>query len=413
MKKLSLGTAFVAATALAATLAVSGPAQATTPPTPTPQSQSTTALTPQQQATLAELTSKLPKDWKQRKSAAEARLGIEKSPAQEVLEAKLDALARGINPADYQCGPTKLDAYINSILADLDQFTLLILQLTGALGLPTYDALLNGTSSDPVNALLPEYAASLTSTFATSKKFWDVNLRDVQLMAMHGSVILNEDRMTQTVMKLYGMTEAEAREYAAAIAEFVQGDPVLQGGDHPIFTLNAFAFTAEGDPDPLVRGLPDKIVMGDGILAAMKGIGLDAVGPRSILSHEIAHQVQYEANLFATPITDEAEQTRRTEMMADSFTGYFATHKHGLKLPANQLLQVQDSFYAVGDCSFTSPGHHGTPNQRRAATAWGITVSATSSARGVVYKARVLGAMFDAVLPQLVAPDAAALEPAA
>ena len=68
--------------------------------------------------------------------------------------------------------------------------------------------------------------------------------------------------------------------------------------DNPLWTLNAYAFSAEGDPDPVVQGLPDKLVFGDGFLAAYDSFGLGDVGPRVVMGHEFGHHIQYELDLF-------------------------------------------------------------------------------------------------------------------
>lgn len=51
-------------------------------------------------------------------------------------------------------------------------------------------------------------------------------------------------------------------------------------------------------------------------------------------------------------------------------------------------------------------GHHGTPNQRRAASAWGAATVACSNAPNKVMPSLKLAAKFDKVLPELVKPDA-------
>src|SRR3712207_7515355 len=50
--------------------------------------------------------------------------------------------------------------------------------------------------------------------------------------------------------------------------------PAFDDGNNPIFTLNAFAFTGEGDPDPLFASRPDLIVFGDGVIDFLEAIGI-------------------------------------------------------------------------------------------------------------------------------------------
>ncbi|WP_446666679.1 hypothetical protein [Flexivirga sp. B27] len=358
------------------------------------------------------IVKKLPADWQARRDAARARVGIEQSPVTTILRTKLTKAyaakgvsAQTIDPSDYECGPTKLDGYVDKLLEPVDTFNLLFIQLLGGLDIPTYDAILNGTPKGAGFQLLPEYKAPLTNTFGTAQRFWDVRLNNVQLMAMHGGMLTDVNRVTSVVQFMYGVGPADAVDIAKDLITMVQSDPALNNGDNPIFTLNAFAFSGEGDPDPVVRKLKDKMVFGDGILDALKSIGLNKVGPKAVLSHEMSHHVQYEDNLFDSPLTG-AEATRRTELMADAFGTYFATHKKGLGMKPVQILKVEESFYDVGDCSFDSPGHHGTPNQRRAASSWGAATVAFSNNPNKVMPSMRLAKKFDKVLPELVKPDA-------
>lgn len=390
----------VAAASLAVTLGLSAPAQAASPASDQLVPSGST-LTVGQRATLEDLVAKLPSNWQARRDVFRDARALEVSPVREVLDARVK---EAITPADYVCGPTRLDAYVDTLLSEIDPGTVFVLAILGVLDFPTYDALLFGTSRDPKYALKAQ-AATLTSSFQYAQRFWDVRLDDVQLLAMHGAMLTDVNRVAAVAKALYGLTTAESVDFARDIVSIIKTEPGLDRGRNPIFTLNAFAFSAQGDPDPLVKGLPDKLIFGDGILAALKFLGLKQVGPQAVMGHEMAHHAQFEADLFESNLAG-AEATRRTELMADSFASYFATHKKGLGLRANQLLLVQDSFYDVGDCVFDSPGHHGTPNQRRAASSWGIAVAATGDSAVKVIRTKRLGARFDRVLPQLVRPDA-------
>ncbi|WP_086828158.1 hypothetical protein [Streptomyces sp. NRRL B-24572] len=55
--------------------------------------------------------------------------------------------------------------------------------------------------------------------------------------------------------------------------------------------------------------------------------------------------------------------------MADAFSSYYLTHSRGEALNTQRVPASTQSFYQGGDCSFRSRGHHGTPNQRLAASA--------------------------------------------
>jgi hypothetical protein len=172
--------------------------------------------------------------------------------------------------------------------------------------------------------------------------------------------------------------------------------------DNPLWTLNAYAFSGEGESDPFIAALPDKLVFGDGILAAYDAIGLGDVGPRVIMAHEFAHHVQFELGTFDTGPSDPAEATRRTELMADAMASYYATHKRGLALNRKRVTDALLSFYTVGDCSFASPGHHGTPLQRERAADWGADLADAARPRSTVLPAATVIELFEEALPGIV-----------
>ncbi|MFM6850339.1 MAG: hypothetical protein ACKOVB_14705 [Terrabacter sp.] len=380
-----------AATGTTATVAAGAPAATGTPPTNPTGDPRTARL-------LATIEAHLPADWKARQAAALDRFGIERSAAQEALE-------RAIDPTQHQCAPTKLDAYVGGVLAGVDPTIFRMLAGVAAFDYATYDAILFGSQGAPAYALPKAYVNELSQSFRAAQKFWDTDGSDIRLMAMHGDVMTDPARISQVLQIVFGVPRPDADAIAGAVVELVAVDPGLQGGQSPIFTLNAFAFSAAGETDPVLARIPDKLVFGDGMLDALQAIGVGDVGPRAVLGHEYAHHVQYDAGLTASPLTG-PEATRRTELMADAFGTYFVTHKRGLALNAARVLEAEQSFFQVGDCNFDKPGHHGTPNQRLAASTWGWSVAKAAQKQGHVLPSRTLDAQFEAKLPELVAPDA-------
>jgi len=338
----------------------------------------------------------LPARWKARSNAAAAKVSID-SPAKQ-------AVARALDPDDFECGPTDFDAYIGQLLAGLNQKQLEFLLTSGVLNFPTFDALLFGTAGDRRYALREE-GHDLTKTFRDLRRFWDIQSSDIQLIAMHGDVLQDKARLVRLLTVFYGLSRAEAVDYAAFIVRTVAAIPELQDGQNPIFTLNAFAFTTEDETDPFLSRIPDKIVFGDGIIDALQAMGIGDVGPEAVLAHEFAHHVQFEKNLFDSPL-EGAEATRRTELMADAMGTYYLTHKRGLALNTRRVLEAEKTFFEVGDCAFADPGHHGTPLQRERASKWGADLAASQQKQGHILPALVVARKFERVLPQIVAPDA-------
>lgn len=358
---------------------------------------SLTALVPVATAAQAATPAAAPAAWSPGGGAA----AVEPSPARAAVE-------RVINPGDYQCGPTAFDTYIDGVIGAISDadFAFLIQHLE-MLDIPTYDALVFGRPGDSFYNL-SAHSAQLKNTFRDVKKFWDIQSADIQLQAMHGATLLDAGKVTRTLAVYYGVPEADVAAYAQEIADYVNADRAAGGTfyNNPLFTLNAFAFTGEGEVPPFDT-TPDKLIFGDGLLEAFDAIGLGDVGPRVVMGHEFGHHIQFEQGLFATdPPLPAPEATRRTELMADAFASYFGTHKGGLALNAKRVVDALQSFYIVGDCQFDNPGHHGTPNQRRRAAEWGASVAAAASPRSVILGSLAFAGLFDAKLPDLVAPDA-------
>ena len=315
------------------------------------------------------------------------------------------ALARAVPPSE--CAGTLLDTYIDQLFAAMtdEQFAFLVAHQDALFNVPTYDALFFGTPNDPAYAL-ESHAQQIKNTFRDLRQFWDIESADIQLMAMHGDVLLDADRIAKTLSAMVAtgqiapMTAAEIQAEAATVAAFMQ----TQGDfyDNPLWTLNAFAFTGEGESDPFIAALPDKLIMGDGIIDAYDAIGLGDVGIRVIMAHEFGHHVQFELGVFDTGPTDPAEATRRTELMADAMAAYYGTHKQGLALNKKRVVDALLSFYTVGDCQFDSPGHHGTPLQRERAADWGADLAAASKPRSSILSPAAFVELFDAALPQII-----------
>lgn len=338
----------------------------------------------------------LPADWRETSTAAASILET---------DSEIDsAIAAALNPNDYECASTPLNDYVSQLVNEIGFAEIFVLSLFGFLDYPTYDALIFGSPDDP-NYALREEAKDLTKVYSQAGKFFDTKTDDIQLLAMRGEMLLDPERVNRMTAYFYpGAGSEEIVVLGEVLAEVLAMSPALADGTNPIFTLNAFAFTGVGDPDPLAATLPDKMVMGDGIIAAMREIGYGDVGAEAILGHEMAHHVQYERDAFGT--TSGPEATRRTELMADAISTYFVTHKRGVTLQPLRVQEAIFTFASVGDCNFDSNGHHGTPNQRLAAAQWGANLAATTWPKGHIIGTQDLINRFDAVLPSLVLPDA-------
>ncbi|MFD4758100.1 hypothetical protein ACFWOJ_04130 [Streptomyces sp. NPDC058439] len=369
-----------------------------------PSSVDTSAMDPQTKAIIDKIQAQLPADWESRLTATRAKYGLNESSWSEIRN---DV----INPGKHQCQQTELIAYTDSLLVGIKHPAIIYnLQFYGGFDWAAFDALISGTESKSntfgVNG---EYTQQLTAEAKNLKRFWDIDSAGIQLVPMHGADVLSSpERLGHVLSVMYGNPiEEPPRDWALGLAktfiELIDSEPVLQGGANPIFTFNAFAYSEKGDPEPL--GISDRIVVGDGVLQGMAAVGLGDVAPKGIVSHEFAHHVQFQQNLFESDLTG-PEATRRTELMADAFGTYYLTHARGDSLNAARLLKSEKSFYQVGDCSFTSSGHHGTPNQRLASSSWAASVANDASNQGHILPSLKLDELFEAKLPDLVKPDA-------
>lgn len=339
----------------------------------------------------------LPPGWQARQDAAAARVGIDISPA-------ADSVQRALNPDDYECEVSPRDGYVRDLIAELSASDRQFVFTSGVLNFPAQEALLFGSDADPRYELRRGFRNELQHSFRDAKRFWDVPSQDIQLHAMNGSVLLDPARLTRLLVELYELPPAEATAYATAVATRIAESPAFDGGNWPLFTLNAWAFSRVATSHPLFATVPDKIVFGDGLLTALEDFDFRDVGPRMILAHEFGHHIQFERGLFDGH-EDSPEATRRTELMADALSTYFGTHPRGLSLNTPRAVQAETLSFAGGDCDFDSSGHHGTPNQRQEAAAWGAALGNDADHARILPSATVIE-LFDAALPAIVAPDA-------
>ena len=352
-----------------------------------------------QQDRIRGLVANLPADIDTRLAAATASL---KEPGATQYS---DIANSVINPGDYQCSSTPVRDWLLGQLQGANPIALLILALIAGDQLPIYDALLFGVEG-PSNQFGVDgsYTHPLTSEMKDLRRFWDIDGSAIQLVPMKSDTYSSVDRMARIYQAL-GFDAATAQALADIIPQVFAVDPVLQNGRNPYFTFNSFAFDPTGEPEPL-GSLPKKVIMGDGIMQAYGALGDTTVAPRAILAHEYGHQVQYADNLFVSDLPPGAEQTRRTELMADALGTYFTVHSRGEALNAARTLADQQTFYNVGDCGFTSAGHHGTPLQRQRSATWATSVVDAAPNQGHILPSLQFATLFDQQLPMLVAPDA-------
>jgi hypothetical protein len=313
-----------------------------------------------------------------------------------------DAADRAINPADYVCSNNSpINSWINGAISNTltrERSIFFTLYNRSADLIPTYEALYFQTTATPQYfGYTGTFTKAMVKVERDVKSFWDIPT-DIQVLAMHGGVLLDTARTARTY-QLLGLNAPTAMSWATTIRDSLSRSTTMVGGNHPFWTFNAVSFKSS---DPTIG---KKIVMGDGILEGYQALGYGDVAPAAVFAHEFAHQIQFYHNYRLAGVTA-PERTRYNELMADAMSAYFLTHARGEALNQKRVEQFLQVFYQIGDCAFTNSGHHGTPNQRLAAARFGFQVADEFQKQGHILTSAEFYALFVAQYPTIIAPDA-------
>jgi hypothetical protein len=338
-------------------------------------------------------------------------------PSSSQVTDRLNAVDRVINPNDYVCDPSTpiMDWFTieaNKVITqERDLFIDLFVNLK-ADQVPASDALFLETEATPqFFGYTGEYTKKLQRTERDVKRFWDIFSDDIQLIGLHGTMLLDTDRVAATYETAFEIQPGVpvppdlAQLFAQQVHEDMLASQTLNGGNHPLFSFNSFAVSSFGGP------IPDKIVIGDGILEGFEVVGFGDVAPKAIYAHEFSHHIQYEHGYNTEPIPgsvnpDPSERNRYNELMADAMAGYYLTHKKGAGFHRRRVEQFLQIFFQIGDCAFNTPTHHGTPNQRMAAARFGFDVAHDADRQGKILSSQAFHDLFVQAFPAIVAPDA-------
>lgn len=340
------------------------------------------------------------------------KVALDQSALPFTLDAQYGTVAqRAINPGDFVCSATPLLNYLNGTITDAlarEPDILITLLNLAADQVPTIDAIVYETEATPQSfGYTGEYTQRLTKTEKDLKRFWEIESADIQLIGMHGTMLLDVDRVARVYEDQFTIggqpiSHELALQLAQTVHDALAASQIMDGGNWPLFSFNSFAVRASG-------GSPAKVVMGDGVMEAYKTIGFDDVAPEAVYAHEFGHQVQFAKGYFNDPIAvtgTAPERTRYTELMADAFGAYYLTHKRGAALTRKRVTEFLQVYFNVGDCSFTNSGHHGTPNQRMRAAMLGFDIADQAQKQGHILSPDEFHALFVAAYPSIIAPDA-------
>ena len=193
------------------------------------------------------------------------------------------------------------------------------------------------------------------------ERFWKMP-NEVTVRGQHNATLNDPDKIVDILTFWYGMSPEDAEFYADFFINYVNVESTFLI-ESPLVSFDGFAIALDGLFD---QG--DLIVIGDGIVELAEEAGVNAkIVWKGIMAHEWGHQIQFNHmdDWYPNGAADNIpEATRTTELEADFFTGYYMTHNRGGTHNWSRTKQFLELFYNIGDCSFTSNGHHGTPLQR-------------------------------------------------
>ena len=303
-----------------------------------------------------------------------------------------NVLTHVIDPTQFECDPSTpvldwLDAEVAKIPPDVLD---LIFSLAGDQVAFLEPFLFESPGKDQFFGYEGEFTNAMNRTDRKVKGFWDIFSSDIRLLGAHGTVLLNVKKVAATYEIAFVNDDGSPISHADAVlfANFLRDAVVqtrsLKRGNHPLLSFNAVAFGGGGP-------FSDAIVVGDGVLEGFKAVGLDDVAPAAVYAHEFGHQIQDEEGFFNDRVpkaTTDAEVTMYFELMADAYAGYYLTHKLGAGFQRRRVEQFLQIFFQLGDCAFTNPGHHGTPNQRMKAARLGFAIADEMHNKDRIFTAR-------------------------
>ncbi|MET8996832.1 M48 family metalloprotease [Amycolatopsis sp. NPDC004169] len=232
-----------------------------------------------------------------------------------------------------------------------------------------------------------QYTARATTTIDKLRGFWDIESWNIQLVAWKGTDLGSQAKMAQTFS--LGLAPAKVKAAAALATKVLYEIPALQGGRNPLITLNAFAAPAGS-----LGG--KRVALGDGLLDTVDVLGFDDVSVESVLGHEYGHQVDF--------AHENHPRNESSEMGPDAYGGYFVAHAKGFAWNARTQQEVTYLDASIGDCYHS----HGTPDQRKAAGAWGEKQATSQANPNRIVPSATMIEKFQKEYPKLMPPVAAA-----
>ena len=338
---------------------------------------------------------------------AQARMNKDFSKIENLLTTfhyENEFLEMAINPDDFECEPTFLQAHQIERIKDFTEDDFFFVRNYGII--PFFEAVFDELGDIDYFGTKGEFTSSLRKTFIDLKTFWDIPT-NIQLSDMHGATFKDPPTVARFLMLLgFGftdeegnftpITETEALEFAEFL-KIIFGAPVFENYGHPILAFNAAAGIGP-------NGF--QIIMGDGVLDLYAELGLRTTADKLIFAHEYGHQIQLANGILDFSVPRTPAETRKLELMADAYGAYFVAHGQGSFLQPALISRYIKTAFSVGDCFFDNPNHHGTPNQRARAATFGADLAKRRGLIDKKYSSAEFIQLFEEAYPQIIARDA-------
>jgi hypothetical protein len=228
-----------------------------------------------------------------------------------------------------------------------------------------------------------QYTPRAAVTIDKLRGFWDIESWNIQLVAWKGTDLGSQAKMAQTFS--LGLAPAKVKTAATLATKVLYEVPALQGGRHPLLTLNAFSAPADS-----LGG--KRVALGDGLLDTVNFLGFDDVSVEAVVGHEYGHQVDF--------AHENHPRNESSEMGPDAYGGYFVAHPKGFGWDSRTQQEVTYMDASVGDCYHS----HGTPDQRKAAGAWGEKQATSQSNPNRIIPSANMIEKFQKEYPKLMPP---------
>ncbi|MHA6280220.1 M48 family metalloprotease [Salinimicrobium sp. CAU 1759] len=230
-----------------------------------------------------------------------------------------------------------------------------------------------------------EYTQLVKKQTRDLERFWELS-EDIKVYGQHNETLNDKEKLLDILW--YLIEDVEEKEHLMPLVEEIlyynSISPVLP--ESPFLSSDGYA-SHNG-----------RIVIGDGLVQLFAETGLEEeIVWTGILSHEWAHQIQFQHIDLWYPVAFEsaAERTRTLELEADFFSGYYMTHKRGATYNWKRAEEFFELFYQAGDCSFEFEQHHGTPLQRKQASFEGYLLAHAAKKKGHILSPQELHDHFE------------------